>query len=104
MNLEKFSDADSVTGYVKRPDLQKENNGNKYFDMRIPLGNVQYMGLEDGDLLEILLRNREGDEMFFKRSTSSTSGEGLKFYVPRKAVKSLGIEEDSLLEVFVSKD
>lgn len=104
MKLDDFSDIDSVTGYVKRPYLQKEENGSKYFDMRIPLTNVEASGLESGDLIEIMMINMNGEKKFFKRKASKVTGEGLKFYVPRSVVKSLGIDEDSLLKVFISKD
>jgi len=104
MKLDKFSEPDSVTGYVTKPYLQKEQGGSKYFDMRVPLSNVEIMELENGDLLEILVINEDGEQEFFKRKVSKVTGKGLKFYVPRSVVKSLNMDEDSLLEVFVSKD
>jgi len=105
MTFEKtFSDAEKVTGYVKKPDLQKQRADKKYFDMRIPLGNVEAMNLKPGELIQIMMRNQSGQTASFKREVNSITGKGLKFYVPRSVVKELDLNEESWVEVFISKD
>lgn len=103
MNLEKFSDS-KIVGYSKQPDIQREQNGKKYFNMRIPEQTKESLKLESGDLVEILFRNQAGDTEYFKRDVSATSSSDLKFYVPRSVVEELGIDETSLIDVFISKD
>jgi len=101
--IKKFTNPNTVTGYSNKPDLQKEVKGKKYFDIRIPQATKKSLKLEAGDLLEVMIRNSDGDTQFFKKETSKRTG-GLKFYLPRSVVEELAISENEVLDIFLSKD
>lgn len=103
MDFEKFRHPDKVTGFSTTPTLQKKVKGNKYFNIQIPKNTEQSQKLEKGSLLEILIKNQDGQTTFFKKETAARTG-GLKFYLPREVVEKLELDENDMLDVFISKD
>jgi len=103
MSLDQFTRPDKVTGFSTTPVTQKKTDTRTYYDLQIPKMTEKSQKLENNDLLEILIRNHKGNTTFFKRKTSKRSG-GLKIYLPADVVDELELDEDSIVDVFISKD
>jgi hypothetical protein len=105
MDLKKFVEqADGkVVGPPTHPHVQRKTGGKIYFDVPVNERTVQSLGLENGDMIHVLIRNMEGECVDVKRKVSGASSGRLKFYLPRGEAEDLGLEEGDLLDVFITK-
>jgi hypothetical protein len=70
--------------------------------LRIPENTVQSMDLKDEDLLQLELRNMNGETLETSREVKESAGQ-CKVYLGKDTRKQLGLEHKDLVDVFLHK-
>lgn len=70
--------------------------------VRIPGLTVKHHDLEAGDLLELTIRNKEGQTVDVSRKVQK-SGSNHKFYLPKEQRQELSLESPETVQVFFHK-
>jgi len=70
--------------------------------IRIPGLAVKHHGLEAGDLLELTIRNKDGQTVEVSRKVQK-SGSNHKFYLPKEQRQELSLETQETVQVFFQK-
>jgi len=70
--------------------------------LRIPESTVQSMGLEDEDLLQLELRNMNGEKLQTSREVKESSGQ-CKVYLRKETKEQLSLQHKDLVDVFLHK-
>jgi bifunctional DNA-binding transcriptional regulator/antitoxin component of YhaV-PrlF toxin-antitoxin module len=70
--------------------------------VRIPGLAVKHYGLKAGDLLELTIRNKDGDSVEVSRKVQK-SGSNHKFYLPKDKREELSLESPDTVQVFFRK-
>jgi len=70
--------------------------------LRIPQNTVQSMDLKDEDLLQLELRNMEGEKLQTSREVKESSGQ-CKVYLGKETKEQLSLQHKDLVDVFLHK-
>jgi antitoxin component of MazEF toxin-antitoxin module len=94
-----MSDKNVEVGHVLKVDSREDEAGTR---LKLPLKVEKSLGVEDGDLVSLRIRNMEGQEVQVSRKLNRSGGT-LRLYIPKKETEDLGLENKDLVDVFLTK-
>jgi len=89
-------------GFTASVTLKNERDGREYHTLAFPKNTVQSLRLAEGDLVDLEIRNMQGDTVSLTRKVQGTRQK--KVYLPRGDVTvPLDLEKGDLVDVFAEK-
>lgn len=73
------------------------------YSIELPGNTVKSLEIENGDLLNLEIRNMQGEKVSLTRKVMGQNPH-LKVYIPKNSAEKLGLTPGSLVDVFLSKD
>lgn len=81
----------------------QETDGKKYdyYYFIVPEKTVKSLDIEKGQILQVEVRNMEGETTEFNKKATGGTGDTLRIYLPKEESDLLSLSKGSLIDVFV---